>query len=62
MGFAPGLRYNESFFAEQIRRAKQIPRNEALKERPTGAENIDGIPFAITYSPALIPRLIRASS
>ena len=46
--------YKRRFIKEQITRAKQIPRNEALKgNKPATRDTSDRIPFTITYNPVL---------
>ena len=46
--------YKRRFIQDQISRAKQIPRNEALKEQKQASKDTsDRVPFIITYNPAL---------
>ena len=45
--------YKEPFVRDQIRKAKQIPRNEALKERLHETKGTERIPFVVTYNPTL---------
>ena len=46
--------YKRRFIKEQITRAKQVPRNEALKEnKPATKHTTVPIPFTVTYNPAL---------
>ena len=46
--------YKRRFIQDQISRAKQIPRNEALKEQKQASKDTsDRVPFTITYNPAL---------
>ena len=54
-------KYKEPFIKDQIRKAKQIPRNETLKERLHETKGTERIPFVVTYNPALpnIPKVPR---
>ena len=46
--------YKRRFIQDQISRAKQIPRNEGLKEQKQASKDTsDRVPFIITYNPAL---------
>ena len=46
--------YKRRFIQDQISRAKQIPRNEALKEQKQASKDTsDQVPFNIAYNPAL---------
>jgi len=46
--------YKRRFIQEQISRAKQTPRKEALKEQKQASKDTsDQVPFTITYNPAL---------
>ena len=46
--------YKRRFIQDQISRAKQIPRNEALKEQKQASKDTsDRVPFTCTYNPAL---------
>ena len=46
--------YKRRFIQEQISRAKQTLRNEALKEQKQASKDTsDQVPFTITYNPAL---------
>jgi len=50
-GFLVERGYKKNFVQQQVDRARQTPRNEALRDKPKEENN--RIPFTVTYHPGL---------